>query len=181
MFASGIPKWLDYVVGGYQFANITTWSSGLPFTVSYNECGAERDTGPCRPNRNGSFSTGVTSTAGGLFFFTPVGPLSTPGSSSGAFSRPGVAQFGNVGRNTLFGPNAFTSDLSLLKNFKFTERVSGQFRVEGFNIFNHPVLGFNSAQGNKCIDCVTGDPGKITNIENGTSPRQFQFAARLSF
>ena len=56
-----------------------------------------------------------------------------------------MGQFGNVGRNTFYGPNAFTSDLSLLKNFKFTERVNFQFRVEGFNIFNHPVLGFNSA------------------------------------
>jgi hypothetical protein len=123
----------------------------------------------------------VTSTAGGLFFFTPVGPLPTNGATSGAFTRPGVGQFGNVGRNTFYGPRSFTADLSLLKNFKITERVSGQFRVEGFNIFNHPVLGFNSAQGNRCIDCVTGDAGKITNIENGTSPRQFQFGARLSF
>src|SRR5262249_37768600 len=156
------------------FANITTWSSGLPFTVSYNECGAERDTGPCRPNRNGSFSTGVTKAPdGSLAFFIPVPAFGPPGSTSGAFSRPGVGQFGNVGRNAFYGPNAFTSDLSLLKNFKFTERVNFQFRVEGFNIFNHPVLGFNSAQGNRCIDCaLTTDAGKITSIENGTSPRQ---------
>lgn len=181
-FASNIPRWLDLAIGGYQFSNISTWSSGLPFTVSYNECGADRDTGPCRPNRNGSFATGVTNTSSGLFFFTPVGPLPTNGSTSGAFSRPGVAQFGNVGRNTFYGPRSFTSDLSLLKNFKFTERVIFQFRVEGFNIFNHPVLGFNSAQGNKCIDCATTtDAGKITSIENGTSPRQFQFGAHLSF
>jgi Carboxypeptidase regulatory-like domain/TonB dependent receptor len=181
MFASNIPRWLDWVIGGYQFSNITTWSSGLPFTVSYNECGGDRDAGPCRPNRNGGFSTGVTNTPNGLFFFTPVGPLPSNGSTSGAFSRPNVGQFGNVGRNTFFGPRAFTSDLSLLKNFRFTERMNFQFRVEGFNIFNHPVLGFNSAQGNRCIDCQSGDAGKITSIQNGTAPRQFQFGARLTF
>jgi len=182
MFASSVPRWLDYVIGGYQLSNITTWSSGLPFTVSYNECGADRDTGPCRPNRNGSFSTGVTSTASGLFFFTPVGPLPTNGSTSGAFARPAVGQFGNVGRNTFYGPRSFTADLALLKNVKVTERVNFQFRVEGFNIFNHPVLGFNSAQGNHCIDCtIASGAGAITSIENGTFPRQFQFGARLSF
>jgi hypothetical protein len=181
MFASDLPRWLDYIVGGYQLNNITTWGSGLPFTPSYGECGADRDTGPCRPNLSGSFKTGVTDTGNGLFFFTPVAPLPTNGSSSGSFGRPGVAQFGNVGRNTFYGPNEFLSDLSLLKNLKLTERVNAQFRVEGFNIFNHPVLGFNASQGNHCIDCPTGGAGQITSIENGTLPRQFQFGARISF
>jgi len=107
--------------------------------------------------------------------------MATNGASSGPFSRPGIAQFGNVGRNTFTGPNEFLSDLSLLKNFKITERVNGQFRVEAFNVFNHPVLGFNSSQGNHCIDCPTGGAGQITSIENGTSPRQLQFGARISF
>jgi hypothetical protein len=182
MFASGIPRWLDLIIGGYQFNNITTWGSGLPFTPNYNECGADRDTGPCRPNLNGSFKTGVTNTANGVFYFTPVAPLTTNGAASGPFSRPAVATFGNVGRNTFYGPKEFLSDLSLLKNFKVTERVTAQFRAEGFNILNHPVLGFNSAQGNRCIDCtISSGAGQITSIENGTSPRQFQFGARISF
>ncbi len=181
MFASGVPRWLDYIIGGYQLNNISTWGSGLAFTPTYGECGADRDTGPCRPNLSGGFKTGVTNTGTGLFFFVPVAPLATNGAASGPFSRPGVAQFGNVGRNTFNGPNEFLSDLSLLKNFKLTERVNGQFRVEGFNIFNHPVLGFNSSQGNHCIDCLSGGAGQITSIENGTSPRQFQFGARVSF
>lgn len=181
MFASSVPRWLDYLVGGYELSGVTTWSSGLPFTPSYNECNADRDTGPCRPNLSGGFATGVTHTANGLFFFLPVAPLATNGAVSGPFSRPGIGQFGNVGRNTFFGPNSFTSDLSLLKNFKVTESINVQFRAEGFNIFNHPVLGFNSAQGNLCIDCQTGDAGKITSIENGTSPRQFQFGLKLNF
>jgi hypothetical protein len=182
MFASDIPRWLDLIVGGYQFNNITTWGSGLPFTPSYNECGADRDTGPCRPNLSGSFKTGVTNTPNGVFYFTPVAPLTVNGAVSGPFSRPAMATFGNVGRNTFYGPNSFLSDLSLLKNFKVTERVNAQFRAEGFNIFNHPVLGFNSAQGNRCIDCtISSGAGQITSIENGTSPRQFQFGARISF
>jgi hypothetical protein len=30
-------------------------------------------------------------------------------------------------------------DFSIFKNFKFKERYSAQFRVEVFNVFNHPI------------------------------------------
>ena len=78
------------------------------------------------------------------------------------------------------GPRLFTSNMSLLKNIGITERVTAQFRVDAFNIFNHPVLGFNSNQGNHCIDCG-GDAGKITSLEQDTTMRQLQFGLRLNF
>jgi hypothetical protein len=61
-----------------------------------------------------------------------------------------------------------------------------QFRMDAFNIFNHPVLGFNSNQGNTCIDC-SGNAGQITDIELDASPgsttgmRQLEFALKLTF
>ena len=70
--------------------------------------------------------------------------------------------------------------MSLLKNFRVTERVVAQFRMDAFNVFNHPVLGFNSNQGNHCIDCG-GDAGKVTDIEADTTMRQLQFAVRFTF
>src|SRR5215469_8842157 len=45
--ASGL---LDYLIGGWQYSGVSFWGSGLPFTPSYNECGSDIDTGPCRPN-----------------------------------------------------------------------------------------------------------------------------------
>jgi len=45
-----------------------------------------------------------------------------------------------MGRN-LFRDTAFKNvDLSVFKNFTFKERYNAQFRVELFNIFNHPVI-----------------------------------------
>ena len=35
------------------------------------------------------------------------------------------------------GPGFWRTDLSLFKNMKFTERVTGQLRWETFNTFNH--------------------------------------------
>jgi hypothetical protein len=54
-------------------------------------------------------------------------------------------------------------------------------------VFNHPVLGFGSTQGNLCIDCTGRDPGRIQDIEADASPnspngmRQLQFGLRLTF
>jgi hypothetical protein len=67
-----------------------------------------------------------------------------------------------------------------MKNFKMTERYILQFRMDAFNVFNHPVLGFSSTQGNTCVDC-SGNAGQVTDIEQDTTMRQLQFGLRLTF
>jgi hypothetical protein len=45
-----------------------------------------------------------------------------------------------MGRN-LFRDNGFKNlDFSLFKNFRFKERMNAEFRVEIFNVFNHPTV-----------------------------------------
>jgi hypothetical protein len=39
------------------------------------------------------------------------------------------------------GPPTQTVDASISKNFKLTERVNAQFRIDSFNLFNHPQWG----------------------------------------
>jgi Carboxypeptidase regulatory-like domain/TonB dependent receptor len=192
---------LDYALGGWQLSNTTNWSSGLPWTANIGECGNVSDTGPCRPNKaSGSFSTGVS---GGidplnhnLTFFTPVSalfldPNSVPVGTdmctlarpkSGPFALPACGTLGNFGRNNFHGPRGFYSDLSIVKKFKIHERFSAQFRTDFFNLFNHPVYAFSADNGgNTCVDCQGGNNGKITNIEDGTTMRQIQFAIRFDF
>ncbi len=58
-FLNNSGRAMDYVVGGWQLTNTTNWSSGLPWTPTTNECGAEQDVGVCRPDKgSGSFNTG---------------------------------------------------------------------------------------------------------------------------
>ena len=83
-------------------------------------------------------------------------------------------------RNSLWGPRLFTDDMALFKNFGITERVKGQFRMDAYNVFNHPVYGFSSTQGNVCIDC-SGNAGKITGLESDTQMRQLQFGLKFTF
>jgi hypothetical protein len=90
-------------------------------------------------------------------------PCHTSGMSSQQFINPNMftvngyqlGKVGTAGIGTCLGPNTRNVDFSLHKNFKITERVSAQFRMEFFNLFNHPLysaqdvinnqtLGFNS-------------------------------------
>jgi hypothetical protein len=73
-----------------------------------------------------------------------------------------------------------------VKNIPIGERVKAQFRMDAFNVFNHPVYAFSGNNGaNPCIDCgnknANSTNGKITDIEAGTSMRALQFALRINF
>jgi hypothetical protein len=100
---------------------------------------------------------------------------------------PACGALGNIGFDHFRGPRVFYADASIMKKFSITERVKAQFRMDAFNVFNHPVLGFNANQGGtgQCIDC-SGN-GQITDIENDASPgsttgmRQLEFALKFTF
>ncbi|MFZ0200837.1 MAG: TonB-dependent receptor [Candidatus Sulfotelmatobacter sp.] len=187
MFAGNSGRAEDLIVGGWQITGTTTWGSGLPWTPSTNECGGEEDVGVCRPDKGtGSFPIGAGSLqhpAGGapfVQFFTPLTSLTGP------FTDPGNGNLGNIGVFSYRGPRVFYADASILKNFSLIERLRLQFRMDAFNVFNHPVLGFNNNQnGGTCVDCPGN--GTITDIEHDASPgsatgmRQLEFALKLIF
>jgi hypothetical protein len=182
-FLGNSSRVVNYLVGGWQLSDSTNWSSGLPWTPTTNECGAEQDVGVCRPNKgSGSFSLGV----GPLLhpangnpvrqYFTPLTTL------GGRFTDAGPGQLGNIGYNSFRGPSGFYSDMSVTKNIPIGERVKAQFRMDAFNVFNHPVYAFSGNNGaNGCVDCQGGTNGQITDIEAGSSMRALQFALRVNF
>jgi hypothetical protein len=193
-------RWMNYAIGGWQIAGTTTWESGLPFTPTYAECASDQDidtnsgtpgtSSDCRPDKvaGNSLSTGASSldpVTHSRGYFTPVAALANPGSSAGAFARPAFGTIGNVGRNSLRGPNDYFADASLFKDFGITERVKGQFQFQAFNVFNHVPLGVPSANNARCIDCSAG--GVITSVDPAVSGsgqpymRQLQFGARIQF
>src|SRR5262249_20257772 len=76
-------------------------------------------------------------------------------------SAPGF-DVGDTGRNCLRGPNQVNLDSSLAKLFPVSEARSFEFRIEFFNLFNHPnfanpISNLNAlgASGGK-IDSTTG-------------------------
>jgi len=77
------------------------------------------------------------------------------------------ATIGTVGRNSLRGPAYFQLDLSGMKNFAITERVTMQFRADIFNIFNHP--NFENPSGGICnsVQSVTSTTPASCTINGG--------------
>ena len=187
-FFKGASRAADLLVGGWQISGLGTWQSGIPFTPSYVNCGSDEDTGPCRANLTGDASIADPS-AKGWFLTAPAstssqGCLSTAaatpllnanGCTRGPWSRPAAGSFGNVARNSFFGPHYFNTDASLSKRFQITERIGGQFRAEMFNTFNHVNLG----QPNGQVDSPTA--GQIFAIASLAQMRKFQFGLRLQF
>ena len=88
-----------------------------------------------------------------------------------AVSAPAV--YGNVGRNTLYGPGSVNMDFSLFRTFRFTERLNLQFRADAANLFNTPH--FNNPTGSRS----SGNFLVITGAKN--DERQFRFGLRMAF
>ncbi len=177
----------NLVIGGWQVTATTNWSTGLPFTPNYNECNSDEDVGVCRPNKG---NLANWSMGGGSFNpITHTVTFFTPQPFGSAWLRPTPGTLGDSGNFFLNGTRSFTTDASVMKNFNLTERFVLQFRMDAFNLFNHPVYNFNAniSGGQQCIDCVdsTGkvfnNAGLVTNLDPNVNMRALQFALRLSF
>ena len=106
-----------------------------------------------------------------------------------AFRRPTGARFGTTGRNIMVGPGIVNLDMSLFRTFKFSERLSLEFKAECFNISNTPK--FSNPSANVASMSLNGD-GSIRALNNYSSitstlgglstpsERQFRFGLRWS-
>jgi hypothetical protein len=93
---------------------------------------------------------------------------------------PGNPVEGNSPRNFLDTPGFRTVDLAIFRGFKFMERYSLEFRVEGTNVFNMVSLRApnSTVPNNFNFPLITGNFGQITSAE---SMRQLQLGLRLTF
>jgi len=162
---------VNQIVGGWQISPILNYSSGLPFTLSYSSCNASiPGNAPCLVNGDpGRFQKHVTGFPGNsLSYYDPQ--------FGTTYTAPGLDQIGSVGRNSVFGPHFFNTDISVLKNFPIKESVSLQLRMDAFNAFNH--INFGLPGGNiQQSGSITNGPG----VDGSANPRQLQFAARVQF
>jgi len=99
-----------------------------------------------------------------------------------AFSVPANGTFGNVRRNSLYGPGINVFNLSASKSFgvPFKEGIKVEFRADAQNVFNHPSFG---TPGNINLSGNTGEPfsGATPLTSTTVSGRNLQLALRVSF
>jgi len=153
------------VTKDWRLSVIYQAQSGFPFTVSVFGDTANAGTllgeNPIRANYTGQpvFGSG-THTADRWF-------------NTAAFTTPAAFTFGNVGRNTVYGPGRQTLDLALQREFAVNETIKLQIRAEAFNALNHANLGTP----NRFVN--TPQFGTIT--EAATPGREIQLGLRVSF
>lgn len=166
---------------GWQFLNITTLTSGSPFTVysgvqqtGVGTAGSDRPDQVATPDfstrrtvREDYFGRGANNAS---FFSIPIG---VPGGTG-----PNQGRFGTLGRNTFRGPDFYNLDMAVIKDTTLASRKRSEpavleFRGEFFNTFNLVTFGLP-------VNIVRGSGFGIINHTAGTS-RQIQFSLKLMF
>jgi len=202
------------IAGGWSVAAIVSFQSGNPFTIYSNNNSSElnnfldrvdvigpvqifKDPRPVRTfvlpdpsvdalhyscvSANGTDSSG-NPTVTGHFYFDPKNLVCATGVPGGVplFSH------GNMGRNSLRGPGINNWDISIIKDFKFTETKSLEFQAGFFNAFNHVQFfgpsateGASGFSGN--FGQVTSDTTPSTTTAYYRGPRLIQFALKFYF
>jgi Carboxypeptidase regulatory-like domain len=161
---------LDEVVGGWQLSSTVVLQTGNPFTV-YGDQANWSLAGTTFPNRNPGVSL-YASNKGINGWFNPA-----------AFTKPADGTWGNVRRNSLYGPGINVFNMSAGKSFGLPwEGVQIEFRADAANVFNHKSLGtpgglnLGSAAG---VDQPYTSANTISSVTTGG--RNLQLMLRVSF
>ena len=200
---------LGYAVNGWQVSGTAFFHSGIPFSVlstpySANGDGIVQGSGP----QFASVVPGVplythhtipsVTQPGTLQWLNPDAFRSSVDPSTGACfegDSPQNCQFGNLGRNSLRGPDFVWSDFYLSKYFPLTEKMKLRFDIQFFNLFNHPNFALPSMvlagipgkpftqTGFGALTYTTSPPTGLLGVGLGgdSTPRMIAFQARLEF
>jgi Carboxypeptidase regulatory-like domain/TonB dependent receptor len=181
---------LHTIAGGWQISGVTTFQSGLPFSIFDTASGTAFILNGSTSTLSADLAPGAT-IAGGYskgdihtrlngylnpnnFATVPV----LPANQALCATDPNycVIGFGNLGRNIYRGPHQQNWDFSLIKNFKLTERQALRFSTDFFNLWNHANFA-NPAVTD--VETIGGAFGKIVSTRG--VPRLIQFSLRYAF
>jgi hypothetical protein len=115
-------------------------------------------------------------------------------SGKSVMTPPTNGTYGTMGRN-LFRDQGFKNvDFSVFKDFKYKERLGAEFRVELFNLFNHPNVanpygaavgnaGGNDPSAGTIFGCGCGTPDVVNGnpLVGSGSARVMQLGLKLTF
>jgi Carboxypeptidase regulatory-like domain/TonB dependent receptor len=159
---------------GWALAGITHFSSGFPVTLVNN---GDNSLLGAEPNGINNFGVDEPDVA--------PGPLHLNNNPRNRNSYFNIALFspnvlgtpGTAKRRYFYGPGMENYDLALLKDVKFTESRTLQFRLEGFNVFNHAQFF-----GPLAVDGNIGDAGStFGEVVSATAPRLVQLGFKFLF
>lgn len=103
-----------------------------------------------------------------------------------AFALPPTGQPGDAPRNFIRGFGAVQADVAARRFFQIHNSLRAQFRVEAFNVFNHPNFGtINTNYGNiqfgEATQILAQSLGTLSSIYQQGGPRSLQLSLKLTF
>ncbi len=164
-----LPLGKGWLRSGWQLNTVFLARSGLPYTVNLGTSRAGQGwfTNQ-RPDRVAGVSTGH-----------PQGPIGWL--NRDAFADVPSGLYGNLGRNTEYGPRFVQLDASLLRNIRIGDLGRVQFRAEVFNVPNKPIW----ATAPQRTYLTPASFGRVLNTFGRTeslgTSRQIQLALRFDF
>jgi hypothetical protein len=206
---------LGKAAGGWSLSGVGLWHTGHPLTVqmdlSGNISGGALDGLPFTyllPDGNDQTSQRPDVVPGVPLTLPNGGHNGAPLINAAAFAAPptdangNFTRFGDAGNGLIRALDTWQVDLELSKETKLNERVSMEFAVQAFNIFNHVQLGdpgdltliyapgqtASNLMANATFGIISSTNNFNNNNDNAASPntgtglpRQIQFMVRFRF
>jgi hypothetical protein len=115
------------LLNGWALSSLVSLHTGQPFTVFSSTDTTGTGEGEQRADQIAPAFAGVSHafSASGVTWI-----------NAAAFVNPAPGTLGTSPRNGYYGPGYASTDFSVVKNTKITERINTQFRIEMFNLFN---------------------------------------------
>jgi hypothetical protein len=138
---------LDEAIGGWELSGTMILSTGNPFNpaMNRNNSNAQSDNSQEQfPNLIGDPTKGNGARTWGP---NPTGPGTVlTWFNTAALGDPGAGHFGNMHRNSIYGPDLKTANADIHKVFPVWENVKVDVSINATNFLNHPSFGLPLAQ-----------------------------------
>jgi hypothetical protein len=119
------------LLNGWALSSLVSLHTGQPFTVFSSTDNTGTNEGEQRADLIGDPFAGTSHS------FNKAGVMWL---NQAAFANPAPGTQGTSARNAFYGPGYASTDFSVIKNTKITERIGTQFRIEMYNLFNRVNL-----------------------------------------
>lgn len=179
-FANTLPLWADEVVGGWSLSGLPIWHTGgvtmansIAFLMSYSNEDPAILIGSKAPMKTHvNVQNGI------------VESYKNPEQAFNQYRGPVGFEMG--ARNNLRGPGFVDLDLGLGKTFPlYRELVNLKFRVDAFNVMNHPNFQTPNFENNMLLVNAPNQfgaiPGTVTPTGSDLSARVLQGSLRVEF
>jgi hypothetical protein len=169
---------LDELVGGWKLSATSRENTGAPFTPTMANNQTYAQAGSQFPNLIGNPLSVLTPGNNNDPTKQNGGPQTSTHTLQNwfnkyAYAAPDALTFGNVHRNSLYGPDYSDLSLSFGKTFKVLERYELTIKADARNALNHPAFGGPDS----AIDDTL--PAQITSVVN--NGRHIQLYAHFQF